>query len=116
MKRLLLSVFVGLTIGVAALGTTTSCDKIENGRELAELGFLIAECKLQTESDFTAASWAPFAVALNHAVQVFESRAPALETINSAIEQLHTAYHALVRVASPTAVETSIADLTGAGS
>jgi hypothetical protein len=98
MKRLLLSALAGLVIGVAALGALASCDKIENSRELTQLWALILESELQKEADFTAESWAPFAVALEHAKQVAGSKAPTLTAINSAIEGLHSTFHALVRV------------------
>jgi hypothetical protein len=101
MKRFLLSALAGLVIGVAALGATTSCDKVENSKELTELWALILEGKLQNEADFTPESWAPFALALTHAEQVAGSKAPALQTINEAIDRLHTTYHALVRVHPP---------------
>jgi hypothetical protein len=97
MKKILFSAFAGLLLAFSTLGTTTSCDKIENSKELASLWALIVESGLQSENDFTPESWAPFAVALQQAESVAGSASPTLEAINTAYSNLHSAFHALVR-------------------
>jgi hypothetical protein len=98
---MLLSALGGLVVVAAALGVGSSCGKIENPKEYAELWALILESKLQTQSDFTPESWTPFAAALEHAERVAGSAAPTVETLRGAIDDLHAAFHALVRKPTP---------------
>jgi hypothetical protein len=95
MKKLLFFVLAGAVALSAALAAT-SCKKLENAGELAELWVLIAEGELLNESHYTAESWAPFATALAEAERVAGSHAPTLEELRTAIANLHAAMNALV--------------------
>ncbi len=95
MKKMLLSALTGVMVLGASLGTTTSCEKIENSRELAQLWALILESELQAESDYTPESWIVFQEALSSAEALASSSHPTLEAINVAITNLHDARNAL---------------------
>jgi hypothetical protein len=103
MKKLLFSLLAAASVLAATFAVATSCNKVENPKELLELGVLIAEAELLDRSHYTAESWAPLASALTEAKHVAGSKAPTVAALNTAIKNLRSALDGLVRVAGNTA-------------